>query len=127
MAQKDLIPMSQRTEMKAKELSRKGGIASGKARRRKKTMREWAEVFGALGIEVATPGGKKKKTDFDGAVVFGQYQAAIKKHDTKAAQFLAQLKGELEDKVTVSSDQPLVVVRSEQEKDKLDRLEELGV
>lgn len=127
MAQKDLIPMSQRTEMKAKELSRKGGIASGKARRRKKTMREWAEVFGALGIEVATTDGRKKKTDFDGAVVFGQYQAAINRHDTKAAQFLAQLKGELEDKVTVSSDQPLVVVRSEQEKDKLERLEELGV
>lgn len=90
-------------------------------------MREWAEIFGALPIEVNTPSGGKKKTDLDGAVIFGQYQSAIKKQNTKAAYFLAQLKGELEEKVTVSSDQPLVIVRNQEEKDKIDKLGELGV
>lgn len=127
MARKDLIPLTERTKEEQKKIRTAGGIASGASRRRKKTMREWAEIFGALPIEVNTPGGGKKKTDLDGAVIFGQYQSAIKKQNTKAAYFLAQLKGELEEKVTVSSDQPLVIVRNQEEKDKIDKLEELGV
>ena len=123
----NLIPNCERTAERRKEIATAGGVASGAARRRKKSMREWAEIFGALPIEVNTPGGGKKKTDLDGAVIFGQYQSAIKKQNTKAAYFIAQLKGELEEKVTVSSDQPLVIVRNQEEKDKLDKLNELGV
>ena len=37
---KNLIPMSERTEEEVKELQKRGGVNSGKARRRKKTMRE---------------------------------------------------------------------------------------
>ena len=40
MAKEDLIPVTKRTKEEAKELGRKGGIASGKARQRKKTFRE---------------------------------------------------------------------------------------
>ena len=40
MAKEDLIPVTMRTKEEAKEISRKGGIASGEARRKKATMLE---------------------------------------------------------------------------------------
>jgi hypothetical protein len=40
MSAEDLIPMNQRSLDEAKELGRQGGIASGKARREKKVIRE---------------------------------------------------------------------------------------
>ena len=36
----NLIPFSERSKEEARELGRKGGIASGEARRRKKTLKE---------------------------------------------------------------------------------------
>ncbi len=45
MAQEDLIPCSKRTKEEAKALGRKGGIASGRARRDKRDLRK---VFEAL-------------------------------------------------------------------------------
>ena len=38
--QENLIPFNELTEEKQRELARKGGIASGEARRRKKTFKE---------------------------------------------------------------------------------------
>ena len=40
MAVEDLIPLNERTKEEQKEITTKGGIASGIARRRKKTLRE---------------------------------------------------------------------------------------
>lgn len=41
----NLIPMTERTEDEARELSRKGGIASGKARREKADLRRQLQVW----------------------------------------------------------------------------------
>lgn len=41
----NLIPMTERTEDEARELSRKGGIASGKARREKADLRKQLQVW----------------------------------------------------------------------------------
>ena len=41
----NLVPMNERTEAEQREIARKGGVASGKARRRKRTMREAAQVI----------------------------------------------------------------------------------
>lgn len=41
---KNLKPSSTRTKEELQEISRKGGIASGEARREKKNMREWLEL-----------------------------------------------------------------------------------
>ena len=40
MAREDLVPLNQRTKEEQKEITQKGGIASGVARRRKRSMRE---------------------------------------------------------------------------------------
>lgn len=41
----NLIPMNERTEEEQREIARKGGIESGKARRRKRTMKEAAQII----------------------------------------------------------------------------------
>lgn len=44
---KNLIPFSQRTEEEQKAITTAGGVASGKTRRKQKTLREMFETFGA--------------------------------------------------------------------------------
>ena len=46
MAREDLIPFNRRTKDEQKQIARKGGIASGEARRRKKTYTELAAIIG---------------------------------------------------------------------------------
>lgn len=91
----NLIPNSERTPEELKEMTRKGGIASGAARRRKKSMREWAEVLGEVTMNLKTPDGEAVPDgDAAAAVVLKQYQKAINKSDTAAAAFLMRLRGE---------------------------------
>ena len=59
MAQEDLIPLNQRTKDEQKEIARQGGIASGVARRRKKTYAELAEIIGTQ--KVSEENGRKLK------------------------------------------------------------------
>lgn len=40
MNESNLIPLNERTKEEQREIARKGGIASGEARRRKKTLKE---------------------------------------------------------------------------------------
>lgn len=116
-----------RTKEEARERGRQGGIASGKARRERKTMRQLALELGDVAIDLQLPGGKKKKSTMAAAVVMGQYQSAIKKGNTKAAKFLAQLRGELEEKLNVTSNQPIILVNTPEEKEALENLGDLDV
>ena len=50
MAKEDLIPQNMRTKEEQKEIARKGGIASGEARRRKRSLREAMETMLALDL-----------------------------------------------------------------------------
>lgn len=46
--EKNLIPFNERTESEQREIAQKGGIASGAARRRKRSMREAADLYLSL-------------------------------------------------------------------------------
>lgn len=83
-----------RSEDEAREAGRRGGIASGEARRRKKSMREWAEVLGECLMTLKLPDGTKVDADINAAVVLKQMEKAINKSDTNAAAFLMRLRGE---------------------------------
>lgn len=48
MAKEDLIPQNMRTKEEQKEIARKGGVASGEARRRKRSLREAMQTMLAL-------------------------------------------------------------------------------
>ena len=50
---RNLKPNSERTPKELREMTRKGGIASGKARQEKKTMRQLAEI--CLGAKLTKP------------------------------------------------------------------------
>lgn len=45
MAQKDLIPLNQRTKEEQKEIQRKGGISSGKSRRNKAMLKDCLNIL----------------------------------------------------------------------------------
>lgn len=123
----NLVPQSQRTEEERKKVASKGGKASGASRRKKKAMREIAEAIGSMMIEVSLPNGKKKKASFDEALILAQYKNAINKGNVKSAYFLAQLKGELEQNINVSSDAPIILVNNQEEKDKIDNIQNIDI
>lgn len=95
MAGKDnLIPGGGPTSAEARENGRKGGLASGAARRRAKSMRQWAKILAKEGMRITTPEGKEIEGDIAGGIVIAQMRKAAK-GDTKAAKFVADLLGEL--------------------------------
>lgn len=123
MGTDNLISLSDRTTEEQRGIATAGGKASGEARRRKKAMREWAEIIGAIKTNVSRPDGSlMEDADLDADVVMAQYRKAHK-GDTKAAQWLANLKGE-EQPQQIS--QTTIVVASEDEAEKLRNIKDLG-
>ena len=54
--EKNLIPFNERTESEQREIAQKGGIASGAARRRKRSMRQAADYYLSLPDDRPPPG-----------------------------------------------------------------------
>jgi hypothetical protein len=90
----NLIPMNERTKDEQREIARKGGKASGEARRRKRTLRQIAEMLADETLPVPQPDGTTKTLTYDVAMIQRQYQKAIAEGDTQAAKFLTNLLGE---------------------------------
>lgn len=90
----NLIPMNERTKDEQREIARAGGIASGEARRRKRTLRQIAEMLADETLPVPQPDGSTKTLTYDVAMIQRQYQKAIAEGDTQAAKFLTNLLGE---------------------------------
>ena len=92
MAREDLIPLDKRTKEEQKEIARKGGIASGEARRKKKTLREAAEaIFSANLTQEEIEKYKAKGYDVEtllDAVIVGQVQSARKGNSQAFANFM---------------------------------------
>ena len=97
---KNLVPMDQRSEDEARSLGQQGGIASGKARRRKRSMREAADYYlalpetdrrrvNALLRDEVDP----EDVDNQMSVVMGMAEAA-KRGDARAANVLLKMLGE---------------------------------
>jgi len=102
----------------SKEIQRKGGKASAKKHAERRSMREWAVLLGDLPIQkgkVKDPkvaadlakdpqtGRPKANLTMDGAVIAAMYNKAMK-GDARAAEYLARLKGETSEDVTVHID-----------------------
>lgn len=84
----------ERSADEARESGRKGGIASGEARRRKRTLKEIAEMLADEHIAMPQPDGTTKDMTYDVALIQTMYRNAITKGDTQAAKFIANLFGE---------------------------------
>ena len=94
----NLIPNENRTPSERRENARKAGIASGVARRAKKTFRELIEEYGGL------PDENGPRLTNDQAVMVSQYKLAKtdKPGSTKAAEFIRDTKGEAPNKNEIS-------------------------
>lgn len=92
---------SERTPEKRKEIARKGGLASGEKRKERKRMKEWAEIIGQKTTTITNADGSTEEVPYDAALITSMYYKAIEENDVRAAEFIAKLKGEMEDKVTL--------------------------
>ena len=96
--EKNLIPFtSEQSREEAKKNGQKGGIASGQARRRKKTMRELIEQVMPMAVDDKRLHAKLEKMGLDPSHEIAIIVAAIKRAecgDIEAARFIRDTKGE---------------------------------
>ena len=98
--EKNLIPMDQRSKSEARELGRNGGIASGVSRRRKRSLKEAADLYLSLPVsdrrvwnKIARKGVDPEDIDNQLAMIIGLTLAATA-GDAKAAKVIVDLLGE---------------------------------
>jgi hypothetical protein len=101
VAKEDLKPVQSKEE--AKERGRKGGIASGKARREKKLMRETLDIILSMPMKNGKNADvesirsfaalKGKNISVQEAILIAQVQKAMK-GDTKAAEYVRDTVGQ---------------------------------
>ena len=111
--EKNLIPNSERTPEELRRITSAGGRASGEARRRKKSLREAAELYLSLPVsdkrawnKLAKDGVDPEDVDNQMAIIAGLSIKAAK-GDAKAAKVLFDLIGDQsreEDEVKVIID-----------------------
>ncbi len=97
---KNLVPLSERTKAEQRKIQESGGIASGAARRRRRDLRQAADLFLALPVsdrrrwnKLARMGLAPEEIDNQMAVVVG-LQTAAADGDARAAALLAKILGE---------------------------------
>ena len=111
MSKEHLKPQNTRTKDEQKEIAKKGGIASGEARRQKKTMREWLEI--AMQAAMKNDDGQPIMSPDDPTRELTRKECAMlklaakaAKGDLKAIELSAKLSGEAETKVVVEAATP---------------------
>lgn len=116
MNDENLRPLADRTPSEQREFHTKGGIASGEARRRKKTFKELLEL--ALETEVTNSKTGEVKTLKD----LGMLNLAkkVKEGDIKAIKLAAELTGEFKQQVDVNTEGLKIVVQDNDTAEKLD-------
>lgn len=87
---KNIIANSKRTPKERQEIARKGGIASGAARRQKKTMRELLDI--ALSEVIKNPKTGESKTGDEWMAAAMMHKAM--KGDVTAYRTIAEMRGE---------------------------------
>lgn len=99
--EKNLIPYSQRSKEEARENGRKGGIESGKVRRRKKTLRENMEMILSLPVadvtqlrEAVKMGLDENDIDNSTLVAIALFKKSVEFGDVSAIKELRNLIGE---------------------------------
>lgn len=108
----NLIPNSQRSPTEVRENGRKGGIASGKVRRERKTI---AEIINKV-LDEELPGTELTKRE---AIVVKTLERAYKQGRVEDLERIAKLTGEYQQNINVKSDGVVCVVRNDDEAKKI--------
>lgn len=105
-----------RSKAEAREKGKKGGIASGVARRRKKSLKELGDMIGSLSVKseknkaiMREAGIEDEDMIRDTAMLF-MLEAKAEKGDTNAIALIAKIRGQLKEQVQaeVAEVKPLV-------------------
>lgn len=98
--EQNLIPFDKRTESEQREIRSSGGIASGASRRRKRSLKEAADIYLSLPPadkrrwnKISRQGVPPEDIDNQMAIIIGLTERAIK-GDPKAAKVIIDLLGE---------------------------------
>lgn len=98
--EKNLIPMDRRSQSEARDFGQKGGIASGVSRRRKRSLKEAADLYLSLPVsdrkmwnKISRRGVDPEDIDNQMAMIIGLTMAATA-GDAKAAKVIVDLLGE---------------------------------
>lgn len=109
----NLVPFtSDQSREKAAANGRKGGIASGVAKRKKRTLRELAEIIGSMPtknpktIAIMEKAGFKPEEMTNDAATMLAMQLKSQAGDVSAAKLLAEMRGQYSTRVEVEPVQP---------------------
>lgn len=111
--EQNLVPL---TTEKAREIGSKGGIASGIARRQKKTLKEIGDMIGSLKVtseknkEIMRQAGIQDEDMINDVGAMFRLNLKAQSGDTKAMELLAKLRGQLKEQISaeVADVTPLV-------------------
>ena len=104
--EQNLIPNSQRTPEELREITRKGGIASGKARRQRKTLAQIGDMIGGLDIksekdrEIMRKAGIDNEDMINDVGMLFRLNMRAQNGDTKAIELLSKLRGQFKEQVS---------------------------
>ena len=100
---KNLVPLNKRTKEEQRTIQQDGGISSGVSRRRKRSLKEAADLFLSMPVtdtrtfnKMAKAGIDVDDADYQMAVIVGLTMQAAK-GDAKAAKAVFDLLGEIPD------------------------------
>lgn len=119
--EQNLIPNAARSPKEVRENGRKGGIKSGIARRKKRTMREIAEMVATMELKdpkmlsALHAAGFQDPITNDDAAFFGLIRKA-QTGDPSAMKLLAEMRGQYSTRVEVEPVQPKPLIDLTQEK-----------
>lgn len=117
----NLRPQNTRTPEERKKVASMGGKASARNRRERKTL---ADALRKVLDEPTEKGSRVTKMD---AIAIKSVKALYDKPTMKGLKILAEILGEMEHKITASGEGVTIVVKSQEEKDKLDNIGELSI
>ena len=114
--EQNLIPLDQRTKSEQREIAIKGGVASGVARREKKTLKQIGEMIGSLNIKseknraIMREAGIHDEDMINDVGMMFRLNLKAQQGDTKAIELLAKLRGQLKEQISaeVADVTPLV-------------------
>ena len=112
---------SERTPSERIELARKAGKASGKKRRERKTI---ADALRKVLDEPITKGSRQTRLD---GISIKVVKKMFDDPDIRDMKILAEILGEIKQTLTTDGDGLTIVVKSQEEKDKLDNMGGLSI
>lgn len=123
MAQEDLIPLNKRTKTEQKRITRMGGIASGKARRQKKTLAQIGDMIGGLAIKsdgtkkLLREAGIEDEDMINDVAMMYRLNLKAKTGDPRAIELLSKLRGQFTEHIETTVLEPPVPLSPRKKKE----------